>query len=137
MTTRTLMVASLCLVVGLAMVSACAQEGVVRAEVPFRFTIMEKTLPPGEYTMIALPHMLKIKDQSGRVAALVLANEVSARSRDRRTQVLFRCYDDQCFLWELWTATMQNGRQLATPRIAAELQKRQTGTYFAVLGKTP
>ena len=137
MTTRMLIGASLCLIVGLAVVSAHGQEGTVRAKVPFRFIVLEKTLPPGEYTMIALPHMLKIKDESGRVAALVLANEVSARSADRRAQAIFRCYGDLCFLSELWTATQGNGRQLTTPPIAAQLQKEQRGTYFAVLGKTP
>ena len=55
MTKRILIVASLVLAVGLA---AAAQEVGVRARIPFNFFVLEKTLPPGEYTLTLVPHEL-------------------------------------------------------------------------------
>lgn len=133
---QTLIVASLCLVVGLAMVPASAQAVATRAKVPFGFVVLGKTFPAGEYTLIAAPHFVKIEDANRRPIATVLANEIPGRSA-ATPQIIFHCYTDRCFLSELRSPTPGNGRQLLTSRTEADLAKKEQGKYFAVLGEKP
>jgi hypothetical protein len=102
MKSQTLIVASLCMAIGLAVVSAHAQRGGIQAKVPFNFAVSGKTFPAGKYTMI-----------------------------------IFHCYNDRCFLSELWSPAQEKGRQLLTSRTEANLAKEERGKYFAVLGEKP
>jgi len=132
---QTLITASLCLVVGLAMVPANAQAGGITARVPFNFAVSGQTFPAGNYVMIASPHQLKIEDGQGKTVAMVLANEVSGRSAGENGRITFHCYRDRCFLAEVWSPTQENGRELPTSRAEANLAKEEPGKYFAVLGE--
>jgi len=131
---QTLIVASLCLVAGLA-ISANAQTE-VKAKVPFSFVVSGKILPAGDYTMVANPHQVKIEDADGNILAMVLANEVSGHL-GQKGRIIFHCYRDRCFLAEVWPASRENGRELLTSRAEAELAKEVNGKYFAVLAEKP
>ena len=137
MKSKTLIVASFCLLLGLAAATANAQESVLQAKVPFNFVVSGKTLIAGEYTMMILPHQVKIEDANGRIVAMVLATEVSDRSAARIGHIVFHCYRYRCFLSEVWLAARENGRQLFITRAEAELAKGEKGQYFAVLGEKP
>lgn len=126
------------LAVGLTVTPAYAQRGGgVQAQIPFSFAVSGKTFPAGTYLMIAASHLLKIEDGNGRIVAFLLANEVSGRSVGQNGEIIFHCYGYRCFLAEVWSPTEENGRELPTPRMEADLQKRQKETYFAVLGEKP
>ena len=129
-----LSVASLCLVVGLALAPAYAQSGGVHAKIPFNFTVAGKTFPAGAYTMIVVSHQVNIRDADGRKIAMVLANEISGKSTGANGQIIFHCYSEHCFLSEVWSPTHEDGLQLLTPRSEADLAKKENGGYFAVLG---
>jgi hypothetical protein len=137
MKSQTLIVAGLCLVIGLAVVPAHAQRGGVRAKVPFNFVVSGKTFPAGEYTMIAASHQVRIEDSEGRLIAMVLANDISGRTAGANGRIIFHCYPDRCFLSELWSPAQENGRRLFTSRTEADSARHQRGTYFAVLGEKP
>lgn len=137
MKSQTLIVAGVCLGVGLAVGPAFAQQCGVKAKVPFNFAISGKTLPAGEYTMVAASHQVRIKDGKGKVIAMVLANDISGRSAGPRGQLVFHCYSSRCFLSELWSPDQENGRQLLNSRSEADLSKEDSGKYFAVLGENP
>ena len=132
-----LIIASLCLLTTLVARPAFAQRGGVRAEIPFNFALSGKTFHAGQYTMIAAPHGVRIEDANGTIVAVALANEVSGDSKVANGKIVFHCYGYRCFLFELWSPTEENGRQLRTPRIEMELRKEQKGAYFAVLGEKP
>jgi len=134
---QTLIVASLCLLVGLAVVSAYAQAVVVRATIPFSFVVLGKTFPAGEYVLIAAPNMVKIENSNRIPIATVLANEISERFAGAVAQIIFRCYSDRCFLSELRSPIQGNSRQLLISGAEAELAKKEQEKYFAVLGEKP
>jgi hypothetical protein len=134
---QTLMFASLCLVLGLAVIPVVAQAGGVQVKVPFNFVVSGKTLPAGEYTMIAASHQVKLQDARGRMISLVLANDVAGRSAGANGEIIFHCYGEHCFLSEVWSPAQDYGRQLLTSRTEAELAKEEKGRYFAVLGEKP
>jgi hypothetical protein len=134
---QSLFCAALCLVVGLTVVPAYTQGQVVKGRVPFNFTVLEKTLPAGDYMMLGSPHQLKIKDAYGKIVAMVLANEVSGGSAGKNDQIIFHCYRDRCFLAEVWFSSQENGRALPRSRAETNVGKEERGQYFAVLGEKP
>jgi len=60
----TSIIATLRVVIGLAVVPACAQPGGVQAKVPVNFVVLGKTFH--QYTMIPAPHQLRIEDGKAR-----------------------------------------------------------------------
>lgn len=137
MNTQRLMIAGFFLVVGLSATLAHAQASIVEAKVPFRFTVLEKTLPAGDYLVMTGPHQVKIVDADHRVVAIVLANEVSDRPSGERGQITFHCYGTRCFLWEVWPPALGNGRRLLISPSEASAARAQTAQYFAVLSDGP
>jgi hypothetical protein len=137
MKSQPLIVASFCLAILLAVVPAHAQRGGVEAQVPFNFAVAGKVFPAGEYTMIAASHHVRVEDANGRIIAMVLANNISDHSAGVNGRIIFHCYNDRCFLSELWSPAQENGRQLLPSRTEAELAKEERGKYFAVLGEKP
>jgi hypothetical protein len=137
MKSQMLIVAGLCLAVGLTVVPLNAQTGGVQAKVPFNFEVLGKTFPSGAYTMIATLDQVGIEDATGTLVARVVSNQISGRSVGPNGQIIFHCYRDRCFLAELWSPTQENGRQLLTSRPEANLAKEVPRTYFAVLGEKP
>jgi hypothetical protein len=133
-----LILAIFCLATGLLATPAYAQAGTLLvAKIPFNFTVMGKTLGPGEYTMIiANPDELKIKDENGRIVAMAMFKD-SGRSSGEKGQAIFHCYEDHCFLAEIWPPNRQHGRELFTSKTEAALAKEEPGKYFAVLAGQP
>jgi hypothetical protein len=131
-----LFVASLCSAIALTVIPVNAQAaGGVQSRVPFKFSVFGKTLPAGEYTMVASSSLVRIQDAHGKVVAMVLANDVSGRSPGDNGQIIFHCYRDYCFLSEVWAPTELNGRQLLTSRTEADLAKEESAKYFALVGE--
>jgi hypothetical protein len=125
-------VARLALIFGLT-VSASAQAGPVQAKIPFSFTVFGKTLSAGDYSISAASHIIKIRDANYRIVAMASANELSDRAAGEKGHLLFHCYQDRCFLAEIWFGAHDNGLQLFTSREEAILAREQKGKYFAVL----
>jgi hypothetical protein len=135
---QALIVVSLCLFVGLAVVRAYSQAGgvQVQAKVPFEFVISGKTFPAGEYTMVACPLGVAIQDEHGITIATVLASDISGRSASVNGQIVFHCYNDRhCFLSEVWSPRQDTGRQLLISGAEADLAKEESKKEVAVLGE--
>ena len=133
MNAQRLVIAGFFFAIGLSTNLAHAQASIVEAKVPFRFTVLEKTLPAGDYLVMIGPHQVKIVDADHRVVAVVLANEVSDRPSGERGQITFHCYATRCFLWEVWPPALGNGRRLLISPSEATEARTQRAQYFAVL----
>jgi hypothetical protein len=133
---KTLSAIGLCLLAGLAGAAAYAQPGGMTATVPFEFTAGAKTLPAGEYRIVATPHRVDIQDAKGNKLAALLANEISDRSPGVDPQLIFHCYHQQCFLSEVWSPDYEHGK-LLTSHSEQALQKKEPVRSVAILGKNP
>jgi hypothetical protein len=133
---KTLSAIGLCLVAGLAAGSAYAAPGGMTAKIPFEFTAGSKTLPAGEYRIVATPHRVDIQDAKGNKLAVLLANEISDRSLGANPQLIFHCYRQQCFLSEVWSPDYEHGN-LLTSHTEETLHKKESVRSVAVLGETP
>jgi hypothetical protein len=109
----------LALVVGLALattsVSANGQStAIVTADIPFDFTVGNKTLPAGKYAVNAATsdrQGLVIKSREGKSSAVVLTHEAADKSKKRIARMVFHRYGQQYFLAEIWSGDSY-GRQL-------------------------
>jgi len=126
--------ASLGLLVGLAVAPAYGQVLGVRVKVPFKFVVANKTLTEGEYFLSAVRDEVFVQDSEGKRVAMVPTNAVSGRTVGKTGEVVFECYTDLCFLSQVWTPGRDTGRELLRSRVETEIAKRKTGTYFALLG---
>lgn len=113
--------AILSLVIMVAFISALASASAqtpghtLMANVPFEFSVGDKTLPAGDYSISRL---------NGDGSALRISNQESNQSTSRLTQakqaaqprensvLVFRRYGDQYFLAQVWLVGEREGREL-------------------------
>jgi hypothetical protein len=79
-----------------------------RGHIPFAFTVVNKTLPAGSYTIRAMDYHLvtgtmKISGLSNSESAFVLTRPVQKLGRWGKPMLVFRRYGDQYFLAQIWT----------------------------------
>jgi hypothetical protein len=98
-----------------------AQEHVVKANIPFDFTVNNNVLPAGTYTISSLsPSAVQVRNANGHVAELSLVQNDDKRST---TPVLvFQRYGNQYFLHEILAANAMN---VAVPRSKREQRRLQ------------
>jgi hypothetical protein len=137
MNKKTTLLASLGLLVGLAVAPAYGQVWGVKVKVPFKFVVANKTLPEGEYLLSSVRDEVFVEDSEGKRVAMVLTNAVGGRAVGKTGEVVFECYTDLCFLSQLWTPGQDTGRELLRPHVETAIAKRETGKYFALLGSEP
>lgn len=138
MNKKTTLLASLGLLVGLAVAPAYGQVWGVKVKAPFKFVVANKTLPEGEYMLSSVHDEVFVQDSQGKRVAMVLTNAVGGRRTVGKTgEVVFECYADLCFLSQLWTPGQDTGRELLRSGVETEIAKRETGKCFALLGTEP
>ena len=129
---RTLKLASLCVLFALTGTLAHAQSRIT-VKVPFNFLISNRTFPSGQYSVSASRDRLTVQDAAGKPVFIGMANAVSGRRVADTGQLVFHCYDDRCFLSELWIPARETGSRLLPSRYEAELAQHRKGTDFALL----
>jgi hypothetical protein len=137
MNKKTTLLASLGLLVGLAVAPAYGQVWGVKVKVPFKFVVANKTLPEGDYLLSSVHDEVFVQDSQGKRVAMVSTNAVTGRSAGKTGEIVFECYTDLCFLSQVWTPGQQFGRELLKSHVEIEIAKRETGKYFALLGTEP
>ena len=109
------------------------------ANIPFAFSVGEKTLPAGEYTVRCTnpdspTKVLQVRSKNGHDSALVQTNSVSGKIEDKARLVFYR-YGDQYFFAQAWLPADSIGMQAPKSRTekARELarEKRTTETVVA------
>ncbi len=102
------------------------------ANIPFDFSVGNKTLPAGVYTVAPLttPGVLRIRREDGRAGVLTQTRGVEAGRGQDQTKLVFRRYGDQYFLTQVWTAGDSNGRELGQSRTERDLI-RSRSKYLA------
>jgi hypothetical protein len=114
---------SLLLVAGLAI----AQTSQVRSNIPFNFTVGDKTLPAGTYDIGAMNssggNMLLLQARGGNSSMMVGSNAAETVKPADKTKLVFNRYRDQYFLAEIWVEGATRGRQLPKSSREKELAK--------------
>lgn len=123
--------AMLSLILMLAVVSVQAQSGMrVEVNIPFDFTLGNKTLPAGVYSIREYSQksiLIMSADGKTRVLAMTPGTaRIEAGRGAARERVVFHQYGDQYFLAQVWMMRGSDGRELnqsSAERQAAKEQK--------------
>ena len=99
----------------------------VKANIPFDFTVGEKKLPAGEYSLGRAQRSddiaISIADVNGHTKAIRLTNATLTLHPKGKSSLVFHRYGDQYFLFQVWPAGGSIGREF--PVSAAERAQRQ------------
>src|SRR5262245_32818454 len=128
-------------IVGATFVSAQAQSlsNRITANVPFDFSIANKKLPAGKYSIVRAransdDSVLAILDGDGHSKEIRVSIPVSSFEAKNKPTLIFHRYGDQYFLSEVWSAGETTGRQF--PRSSAEREILRSLAAGAASGKT-
>ncbi|MEO8433718.1 MAG: hypothetical protein ABI596_02400 [Pyrinomonadaceae bacterium] len=128
----------------LSAVSARAQGGAgFRVTVPFDFIVSAKTFPAGEYIVTrstrGSAEGLRIQARDGKNGAYVMTMPVAARDIQSQTKAVFRRYDNQYFLSQVWISGRATGREMVKPdrqrSLEHELARRSKAETIALVGR--
>jgi hypothetical protein len=126
---------------GLFLVSACASVSAqsladaLSVKIPFEFTVGEKTLPAGEYTIQRLrdtPAILVIQSADRGSRAVIWTTPMDDSQSPAKTKLVFSDYGDRRFLAQVWIQGEKSKRTLAKSRAERELAKTASAKTSAV-----
>ena len=112
--------------------SAYAQRGGIKVNVPFTFFVAGKSFPPGEYTISSIHDSVVLWDSRGNRVAMALSNSIRQPGGDTG-QVLFDCYAGRCYLSQLRTPDPDRSRELVHSQLEIELAKHKPATPFVLI----
>ena len=112
--------------------SAQAQsDTLIAANVPFNFTIKDRTLPAGEYVFslvqVGGSDAVKIQSADGHITAFVPTRSARAKASQAEPTLIFNRYADQYFLSGVYGLEESTTQQLARPRAEDGLAKTSVG----------
>jgi hypothetical protein len=106
------------------------------ANIPFDFTITDKKLPAGKYSVVRAQNsngdqVLLFSSADGHQQLSRLTIPVFARDVMKEGVLVFHQYGDKYFLTEIWPAGGQTGRALPKSRAERELQRQSNDAKVA------
>ena len=126
----------------LAAVTVSAQSERIRViNFPFSFTVGQKTLPAGEYTLEPnrkdSDNVWLLQSKEGHASALFTTNTVRTSETQEAARLVFHRYGGQYFLSQIWTPGGNTGRQLLMPRLESQLAKNSIERQTTILASDP
>jgi len=126
----------------LAAVSLSAQsERTGAINIPFSFTVGEKSLPAGEYSFERNRKdsdlVWLVQSRDGHVTALFTTTAVRATETQEKAKLVFHKYGDQYFLSQIWTQGETAGRELLIQGFERQLAKDGIERQMIVLASGP
>jgi hypothetical protein len=108
-------------------VYAQSPDGEIDVNIPFKFTVENTTLPPGQYTVRRVfsddPQALTIQSANHRVTVDFLTNSAETEQTPNKTYLLFNEVGSRYFLSQIWTQGENIGSQLSPSRAELRLEK--------------
>jgi frataxin-like iron-binding protein CyaY len=122
-------VTMLMVIITLAFASALASSAQTRSlvvNIPFEFSVGNKTLPAGEYIVNyasqASREGLTIQKNDGSANAISMTMNVTSREPQKQARLVFNKYGDRHFLSQIWMASRTSGRELNKSRSERALE---------------
>lgn len=130
-------VRSLVLCVGVLTLISAAQTatGDITVDVPFSFVAGGQILPAGHY-IVKTAGLSYIRIFSPGGSGVNVPTHAASRFTSDATKVIFHCYDEACFLSEVWTAGSTTGRELYRSRAERELNVGNSNLKLAEVRPT-
>src|SRR5262249_413907 len=110
---------SLLLPVSATYVYAQGRTVIRKVEIPFDFSVADKTFPPAPYTVIRINQekaMLRLYSEDGRETINFATAPIQAKATPNTPKLVFRRYGETYFLFQVWESNDTQGRQLSKSR---------------------
>jgi hypothetical protein len=121
------LIATMVLVGSMAVAAEAQNNGRTRmtARIPFEFSVGDKTMPAGNYTVSQINPasdrvVLQLRNQDGDATAMLQMNAVTGEAPET-AKLVFRRYGSQYFFAEAWIDGLSAGLQAPTPRTERSL----------------
>ena len=128
--TKSVLMIAIAIVVSAVSASAQSFEHIT-AKIPFDFTVGDKTLPAGAYTVrlsnLNAPYLLSIRGEDRQAIAIGFTNAIQANKAAAQTKLVFHRYGDRYFLSEVWLIGEDTGRQFLKSHAEQELNREMAG----------
>ena len=128
-----IIIAAIAFVFGIGSITASAQGQVLKADIPFEFTVGKTALPAGEY-IVKLPEtagaqIVSFKKADGEGYGMVMTNQVNSKDAEAANGLVFVKSGDRYFLYQVHTEGREVGQQVVkSGRIAGTELARKTVT---------
>ena len=91
---------------------------IMKADVPFEFSVGNKHFPAGKYSLVQpLQHFLQLRDAQNRVIAYTFTNAIETSHPSSTPHLSFYVSGDKRILGEVWLAGDTLGDQLYVPEM--------------------
>ena len=102
----------------------------IRANIPFDFTVADKQLPAGQYSIgrsqpTVGDLILAISNSDGRANAITIP--VQTMEPQNATKLIFHRYGDQYFLYQVWRVGSSTGRAIPKTRRERQVERKSNG----------
>ena len=106
--------------------------------IPFDFTVTDKKLPAGKYTIVRAQQgngdlVLQISSADGNESISRLTIPVFTRDPANEGMLVFHQYEDEYFLYEIWPAGGHTGRAFPKSRAERELERKSDAQVARVI----
>jgi hypothetical protein len=116
----------LSLIFSLSAISVYAQSKTLisKVEIPFDFSIRDKTLPAGIYRVERIFYdVLIIRSEDSQEVSVSLTMPVRAKEIPETGQLLFHRYGESYFLFQIWEPGSNDGRQFSKSRTERSIER--------------
>jgi len=108
----------------------------IRANIPFDFSVADKKLPSGKYSIGRAransdDTVLSIADADGQPKANRISIPVQAGHAKDNVTLVFHRYGDQYFLFQIWLAGETTGRQFLKSGSEREIERKNSAGTIA------
>ena len=101
----------------------------------FEFTVANKTLPAGNYTIRPLtPSRLLIRNEDSHETVIASTFAAQAKKTPDEVQLIFARYGDQYFLYQVFVPGTDTGRELPRSQVEVRLAKAAAPALVSVTG---
>ncbi len=105
------------------------------ANIPFQFSIGNKSLPAGEYTVRSISDdsrnvVLRIQSRDGKTSAMLQTSAVEGKAVDR-AKLLFHRYGNQYFFAQAWVDRQKTGLEAQKSRAERAAEHELTAIKMA------
>ena len=118
--------------------SLCAQttDRPVKANIPFDFEAGNKSYPAGAYRVSPISQMGDLSIAGyGLTSGLASSHSIQSNSPSGSTKLVFHRYGDRYFLYQIWVAGEDRGRELPTTRVEKELASNATASPVVIMAQ--
>jgi len=107
-----------------------AQSGVMKANIPFEFSVENHQMPSGSYIFKPLsPNTLLIQTEDGSTMQVTLTETVGGGNEYKAPVVIFEKDGEDYYLATAWFGNEDIGREFATSHGQARLQRLAINTF--------